>query len=455
MKIYSTYNDSGILWIPKKPENWAVCRSKALFQSQKETNLNNKETNVLSLTLKGVIRNNKNKPIGLSPSDYSTYQIFEKGDLVFKLIDLNNIATSRVGLVPERGIMSSAYIRLIPRSADLRTRYFYMQYYSLWLRNIFNNLGAGVRQTINANELLNMKIVVPSPSEQDQIVRFLDWKVSSINKLINIRKNEINKLEELKRSKILNCVMGQEDDVRSKLSSISWVKNIPYNWSEETLIQVAEEQKIKNVGLAETNLLSLSYGKIIEKDINTTEGLLPFSFEGYQIVYPGNIILRLTDLQNDRKSLRTGISTTKGIITSAYTCLKVRGNIILPEYLHLQLHSADLCKVFYGMGGGVRQSIGFKEIRNLIIAIPPIEEQRRILDVAKQIDNQSNLLIEKYREQISALNDLKQRLISDVVTGQIDVRNIEIPEYEYVDEEPESDSDVDRDFDNEEISEEA
>jgi len=107
------------------------------------------------------------------------------------------------------------------------------------------------------------------------------------------------------------------------------------------------------------------------------------------------------------------------------------------------------------MGGGVRQSIGFKEIRNLIIAIPPIEEQRRILDVAKQIDNQSNLLIEKYREQISALNDLKQRLISDVVTGQIDVRNIEIPEYEYVDEEPESDSDVDRDFDNEDISEEA
>ena len=434
---------------------WPSKRLGSIFVENKDKNTDLSNTFALQFSYGNIVAKPEWELSSSLEETYKGYTRVNSGDIVINGLNLNyDFVTQRVGLVRTSGIITSAYI-LLRKRINVSSGFYCYYFKAMDSQKIFNGMGTGIRLTLSYPLLKNLNVPVPPRAEQDQIVHFLDWKVSSINKLINIRKNEINKLEELKRSKILNCVMGQEDDVRSKLSSISWVKNIPYNWSEETLIEVAEEQKIKNVGLAETNLLSLSYGKIIEKDINTTEGLLPFSFEGYQIVYPGNIILRLTDLQNDRKSLRTGISTTKGIITSAYTCLKVRGNIILPEYLHLQLHSADLCKVFYGMGGGVRQSIGFKEIRNLIIAIPPIEEQRRILDVAKQIDNQSNLLIEKYREQISALNDLKQRLISDVVTGQIDVRNIEIPEYEYVDEEPESDSDVDRDFDNEEISEEA
>ena len=452
MKPYTAYKQINLPWLKSIPDHWEIWRNKNIFTELKEEVGDEVDSHrLLSLTLNGIIPRDVNAG-GKFPSSFEKYKIVKTGNMAFCLFDIDETPRT-VGLSQYDGMLTGAYT--IMRVDNINSKYAYYYYLALDNGKKLKPLYKGLRKTIDITTFQSAKLPVPPRAEQEQIVRFLDWKVSLTNKLINIRTNEINKLEELKRSKILNCVMGQENDVRSKLSSISWVKNIPYNWNEEMLIQVAEEQKIKNVGLAETNLLSLSYGKIIEKDINTTEGLLPFSFEGYQIVYPGNIILRLTDLQNDRKSLRTGISTTKGIITSAYTCLKVRGNIILPEYLHLQLHSADLCKVFYGMGGGVRQSIGFKEIRNLIIAIPPIEEQRRILDVAKQIDNQSNLLIEKYREQISALNDLKQRLISDVVTGQIDVRNIEIPEYEYVDEEPESDSDVDRDFDNEEISEEA
>ena len=238
---------------------------------------------------------------------------------------------------------------------------------------------------------------------------------------------------ELKRSEIGHVIMGGLIDSSYKETAISWVKSIPTHWEEKSVIQVAEEQQVKNAGMIEDNLLSLSYGKIINKDINTTDGLLPASFEGYQIVYAGNIILRLTDLQNDHKSLRTGLATQKGIITSAYTCLKVRHGMN-PEYLQLQLHVADLCKVFYGMGGGVRQSIGFKEIRKLLIAVPPIEEQEQILEIVHQIEEPINNTIQKYNEIIVALQDLKNRLISDVVTGKIDVRGIEIPEYEYVDE---------------------
>ena len=117
--------------------------------------------------------------------------------------------------------------------------------------------------------------------------------------------------------------------------------NFPLRWNKFMLFQVATEQKISNKNVHHQNLLSLSYGKIKRKDINTNGGLLPTSFDTYQIVNAGNIILRLTDLQNDHKSLRVGFVTETGIITSAYTCLKARKNI-LPQFLYLILHTYDL-----------------------------------------------------------------------------------------------------------------
>ena len=155
MKKYTAYKITNIPWIRMVPEHWTVSRGKKVFFTQKQKNNGLQINNILSLTLKGVIHNYANSPIGLAPSDYSTYQIFEPGDLVFKLIDLNNIATSRVGLVPEEGIMSSAYIRLTPRK-EINIQYYFLQYYDLWLRQIYNGLGNGVRQTLNADDLLNI-----------------------------------------------------------------------------------------------------------------------------------------------------------------------------------------------------------------------------------------------------------------------------------------------------------
>jgi type I restriction enzyme S subunit len=115
VKKYSEYTPTGIAWNENMPSHWTSDKAKHIFSNPKQINKGNSEKNILSLTLKGVIRNDADNPIGLAPSDYSTYQIFEENELVFKLIDLENISTSRVGIVHERGIMSSAYIRLHPR----------------------------------------------------------------------------------------------------------------------------------------------------------------------------------------------------------------------------------------------------------------------------------------------------------------------------------------------------
>lgn len=160
-----------------------------------------------------------------------------------------------------------------------------------------------------------------------------------------------------------------------KSSSYDWLGKIPSHWGEKFLEQTASEKCVKNIDNTVTQVLSLSYGEIKKKnDLN--KGLIAQDLSTYQIIEPGDIIMRLTDLQNDHKSLRTGLVKDDGIITAAYLCLVPR---ISSEYLHYLLHSYDVQKVFYGMGGGVRQSIGFKDIRHMYVPVPPRAEQDQIV----------------------------------------------------------------------------
>ncbi len=425
---YEKYKKGVYDWLPEIPAHWQQLFIQQVAHEQKNKNIGMKESLVLSLSYGQIIRK-KNVNTGLIAKDLSTYQIVDENNIILRFTDLQNDHKSlRTGLVKERGIITSAYTCIVPTINATYLSYI-LHYYDT--RKIFYGIGGGVRQSIGFDDIRHMSVPVPPLEEQNQIVRVLDWKVSRINKLINIKSREIEALEELKRSTISNYVMGQTAKFTHKKAKTSWVKYIPKHWDEKTLIHFAEEQQIKNIGMIENNLLSLSYGKIVKKDINTTVGLLPTNFEGYQIVFDGNIILRMTDLQNDHKSLRTGLVTHKGIITSAYICLKVRKGM-LPEYLQLQLHVADLCKVFYGMGGGVRQSIGFKDIRDLVIVVPPMEEQQDILEKVHTTETRINQAIKKEKALVESLEDLKTRLIADTVTGKIDVRNVTIPDYEPV-----------------------
>lgn len=432
MSRYENYTLSPVPWIKQMPGHWGLVRGKNLYQKMQRPTSDTDE--VVTCFRDGTVTLRKNRrTTGFTESLKEIgYQGIRKGDLVIHVMDA---FAGSIGVSDSDGKGTPVYSVCQAKGNSNN------QYYALLLREMarsgyIQSLYRGIRERSSdfRFEVFAAQFYpVPPREEQDQIVRFLDWKVSGINKLIRIRKRRIEELEAIKRSSIGYLVMGQAQSIPQRGTAVSWVKTIPAHWNEKSLIQVAEEQQIKNAGMVEDNLLSLSYGKIINKDIKTTDGLLPSSFEGYQIVHDGNIILRLTDLQNDHKSLRTGLVTQTGIITSAYTCLNVRHNI-LPEYLQLQLHVADLCKVFYGMGGGVRQSIGFKEIRKLVIAIPPVEEQQHILDSVHSIEKPINCAIQNSRDIIAGLEDLKMRLISDTVTGKIDVRGIEIPEYEFVDE---------------------
>lgn len=203
-----------------------------------------------------------------------------------------------------------------------------------------------------------------------------------------------------------------------KDSGIDWIGKIPDEWEIYQLSQVVTQVKNKNTNLQEKNLLSLSYGKIKRKNIDSNDGLLPASFDGYNIIENGDIVLRLTDLQNDHTSLRVGRATEKGIITSAYTTLRPM-NKDNSRFLYYLLHAFDLKKGFYGMGAGVRQGLNYSEVKSLKIILPNDKsEQTKIANFLDKKCAQIDSIIEESKKSIEEYKSWKQSVIFEAVTGK-------------------------------------
>lgn len=203
-----------------------------------------------------------------------------------------------------------------------------------------------------------------------------------------------------------------------KDSGVEWIGEIPEGWRILRLGQCSVQVKVSNEGLRETNLLSLSYGKIVRKNIETTFGLLPASFESYTIVQPGDTVLRLTDLQNDQRSLRSGYVKETGIVTSAYVSLRPNRDTP-PRFLQYSLHAYDIIKGFYGMGAGVRQGLNWAGIKHLGLCIPGTEEAERIADFLDAQAAAIDASIAKTQESIEEYKKLKQAVITQAVTKGI------------------------------------
>ena len=206
---------------------------------------------------------------------------------------------------------------------------------------------------------------------------------------------------------------------KMKDSGVEWIGEIPASWKTNTIFQLFTQVKNRNLDLQEQNLLSLSYGKIKRKSIDTTDGLLPESFDGYNVIEANDIVLRLTDLQNDHKSLRVGLATERGIVTSAYLTIRNRSESSA-KYLYYYLHSFDISKGFYGMGAGVRQGLNWDGIKRLKILTPSVPEQQRIVSFLDEKCFRIDSIIEKEQAAIEKLKEYKLSLITEKVTKGLD-----------------------------------
>lgn len=430
MREYAKYAPTGIVWAKSMPAHWKCDKAKRFFLNPKVINKGNVEKNVMSLTLRGVIRNDIDNPIGLAPADYSTYQIFEANELVFKLIDLENISTSRVGIVPERGIMSSAYIRLKPKG-DLNIKYFYYQYFDWYKRNIFNGLGAGVRQTLSASDLLDINIVYPPRDEQDKIVEFLDWKVAQFTKFIREKKAEIRLLQEYKTTLINAYITGGLDqNGDSKDSCVDWIGKVPSFWSIDTIKQHFVVKK-RIAGKEGYDVLSITQQGLKVKDITNNEGQIANSYANYQFVYPGEFAMNHMDLITGFVDL----SDKFGVTSPDYRVFAlVDSEHYFDRYYLRVFQTCYKRRIFYKFGKGAahqgRWRLPKDRFLQFQIPVPPYEEQVRISQKCDDIERIIDEAISGIKAEVDLIEELRMRTISDVVTGKVDVRDVVIPEYE-------------------------
>ena len=408
--------DSGIEWIGTIPFDWKCCKQKyeiQLINGRAYSDSEFEEDGKYRILRVGNLFSNPTwytSSLELQPDKYC-----ENGDLLYSW----SMSYAPVIWSVEK-VIYHYHIWKTKLSSNLNKKFAY--YY---LSALTDALKAKIHETtmgfITMGVMNNSYIAFSCLKEQEKIVSFLDSQCSEIDALSADIQKEIETLEQYKRSVITEAVTkGLNPDVEMKDSGIEWVGNVPAHWDVRPLYYYFAERKKKNYLGQEQNLLSLSYGKVIRKDINTSEGLLPGSFNGYNIIEPGDIVLRLTDLQNDKRSLRTGLVKEHGIITSAYVTLKAAKEVV-PEYFHYLLHAYDVMKVLYNMGNGVRQGLNYSELSKMHIVAPPIDEQKNIAAYLDAKCKEIESIIESKKQQLTVIDSYKKSLIYEYVTGKKEV----------------------------------
>jgi type I restriction enzyme S subunit len=419
---YSKYKYSGIPWIEQIPEHWNVDRAKSLFRKMTRNIYETDEIVTAFRDGQVTLRKNRRTSGFTNAVLESGYQGIKVGDLVVHAMDG---FAGAIGTSDSNGKSSPVYSVYTPIDPKkVYTPYFGLLVRQMALSGFVASLGKGIRERsteFRHREFAPLSLPVPPFEEQKAIVNYINARTILLDRKTALLEQKAEQYSCLKQSLIYAIVTrGLEKDTLTKDSGIQWIGQIPANWKVRRINDIAVLQKIKNLGMLERNLLSLSYGKLKRKDIETSTGLVPESFETYQIVNQGNIILRLTDLQNDWTSLRVGLSKERGIITSAYLCLRF-SKLVQPAFAYYLLHFYDLSKVFYWLGSGLRQSMKFEDIKVLPFILPPIEEQKAIAEYLNSKTAHIEKIIETINTETEKLKELRKTLINDVVTGKIKV----------------------------------
>ena len=419
IKRYEEYENTSVTWANKIPKHWELLPTKRAFRRKKETNAGMKVENRLALTMKGVLKRSLDDLDGLQASEYETYQIFQEGDLAFKLIDLQNIKTSRVGIVPEEGIMSPAYIRL-EGTGRIEPKYAYWYFMKLYHECIFNELGGGVRQTIGPEELLSLPLTYPPKSEQYLIATFLDRETAKIDDLIAEQQRLIELLQEKRQAVISHAVTkGLNPNASMKDSGVEWLGEVPEHWAVQKASWLFRTEKGKKAQ------------ELTQEYCATNEGPFPV-FSGQ--TKDGGVMGSIDSYEFDAGDAGAILCTTVG--AKAMSIRRITGWFSLSQNcMVISPKTEEVTPVFFEYGfqplfkheralipDHMQPSFRMEDFNQFWVQLPPVEEQAKI---SKYLQQENDVSVELEAEISAAIDLLQERrsaLISAAVTGQIDVR---------------------------------
>lgn len=411
--------DSGISWVGEIPKEWSVNRAKYCFVNTKEiAGCRSDRYERLALTMNGVIKRSKDDSNGLQPEKFETYQILRPDELVFKLIDLQNVSTSRVGLSPYLGLVSPAYIilksnkRVLPAYAE---KYFLM----LWKNQIFNALGdAGVRSNLNSKDLLELSIPFPTLVEQQRIAEFLDKECGKIDGLKADIQAQIDTLEQYKRSVITEAVThGLNPSAPMKDSGIPWVGQFPTHWTKKKGKYILRYMS-KPVKQDDGVITCFRDGEVTLRSNRREDGFTMADKEiGYQGVDVGDLVVH----GMDGFAGAIGISDSRGKASPVLNVLNTKQN---KKYIMYYLRSMAYGEVFTALSTGIRVrscDLRWNKLAELLYPLPPIDEQNNIVNYIDEQIARTNEIIADKKSQIETLDGYKKSLIYEYVTGKKEV----------------------------------
>jgi len=436
---YPKYRDPEWVNLENLPSHWDLLRNKYLFRISKEiVGKQADKYTLLSLTLKGIIPRDLDNPTGKFPAEFDSYQKVFPGDLVFCLFDIDETPRT-VGFSKKNGMITGAYT-VVRCFSWMNPEYLYFYYLFLDTHKGLRPFYTGLRKVIKTEVFLGLKTPVPPKEEQDQIVRFLNMKFTQIAKFIRNKRRLIKLFKEQKQALINQAVIrGIGPNAKIKPSGIDWLGDIPEHW-DVTRLKFAFKKNIGGVwGTDQKN---------DEHDVVCVR-VADFNYD-FQCVRPANLTIRnINDselagrelsrndiiLEKSGGGKKTPVGRAvlynleyKAVCSNFTNKLEVESNRFDVMYLTLVLYSmyANGLTVF-----SIKQTTGIQnlDINNYfcnLIPLPPRKEQTYINETILKITKSSDDYIKRINKEIDLIKEFRSRLISDVVTGKLDVRNINV-----------------------------
>lgn len=439
------------------PARWPLIRGKQLFQEMDERSKDGTEELLSVSHITGITPRSQKNVTMFQAESLVGYKLCKTGDIV-----ANTMWTwqGAIGVSKFAGVVSPAYNVYRQKSDIFNPRYLDMLLRERQLVDVYHSLSTGIRPSrlrLYPDVFLTIKLPVPPREEQDQIVRFLDWKVSGINKLISNYRYQIALLDEMKQRKIDEAVIkGIRKSVLTHNDDIRWNIDYPEHWQIQRVRESFSFRKglsITKANLEETGIAVISYGQVHSKKnsgVALNGDLIRYVNESYLTTNQSCLVEKGDFIFADTSEDVTGcgncayIDWDDTIFAGYHSIIAHPDGSINSKYLAYLFKSPTWRYQIRKKVNGVKvYSITQKMLKDTFILIPPADEQKEIVRYLDEVYAKIDVTIKKMEAKIANLQDLKICLIADTVTGKIDVRGIEIPEYEFVDEDTNADNEDD------------
>lgn len=425
MERYSEYKDSGVQWLGEIPGHWKRVNLRKLCSLKTGTTPKFYENPITGNVIDWYTPSDFREKIFLGESSRKLNQL-DVDNTGLTLIPAMSVliigiggTAGKVACCTNECYSNQQITSLIPND---KVEPLYLTFFLRCKRQELLNTAHFTTLPILNNQFLSgLFIPLPPLSEQRAIVSYLDSKCEKIDKMIEGKEKQIALLEELKQRTIADAVMrGLNPDVKMKTTNISWLEEIPEHWITRRLGSLFTGDVETNKDFEFKRAFKFNYGQLVAKNEVGDPEEYHDVYVKYSKVRLGDILVNGLNLNYDFVSQRVACAPSEGIITSAYIVCRPREGVNY-EYYTFLLKSMDNMKLFHGMGTGIRLTLSYKEIKKQIVPVPPLSEQRAIVSYINERTEKINTLTSKLQQEIESIKEYKQRLICDVVTGQIKV----------------------------------